>query len=571
MEPETPESYKKFLIKNAENLDKQYIDAQKVTWHKNGHAYTYIHQEERDKLLIALVFYCTSDQIIYKSYFTYEIKDHPIYPLPHNNALPQFNDNDEAYFHADGYTNNNLQRTVILFILPTNSTTKSKAIPCRIGLSSYMPDHDNYYCDKVTTYNSRYLLPFQSLLTALLNSSKKHVEYTHLYLQNKTNSTLYAQDDQAMVYYVCGTLIPKDYALCTTCKHFPRYYDGEYTTINHFEDLPQPLTKSIIEQYIRQFNNETVEKNSSYNKPQKPDYRIAQTGPQRPTNINDVLKDDALLIKELIRRSANKNKHSKRLYQAEETLLQAFHSNIFKYYSAKTREDALTIINNIIARDAIIESIQNNNIRDFTKWTTSNPAALNIHSPLLNDGTPVHLIVHRIAHNDYNTLLEITIKHNANLNRLDKYGRTPLFYAIINKNVAIAQQLIKNGASTRLKDHTKNTLMHYAVCQNIQDNNLNKQKEIINFCLKNTQELNAKNNFGNTPVHLALLGNIHQELLEILFLNVSINFSLKNKQGETLQSILKKKPEGQNHERITQLIDATLEQKTKCSCTEKFK
>ena len=562
MELKTPESYKEFLINNAEDLEKQYINAQKVTWHKNSQAYTFIHQEERDKLLFKLVFYCMSDQKIYTAYYRYDKtndkkkdkKDYPIYPFPHDNVLPQFNDNNEAYFHADGYikipNNKNFYRALILYTLSTNPNSKPKEIRCSIGVPP-SPDDKYSHIDFPPSHNCTYLLPFKSLLTALLNSSEPRIVYTN-----------YKEEDQVMVYFIYKTYIPDDYQFCTLCNHIQPY---SYRGIKYFEDLPDKLRMPIIKQYQNQLKKKTIEQNSSYNKP-----RILQRDPQ-PTNINDVLKNDALLINELTRHSTKKNKHSKKLYQAEETLLQAFESNIFKHYSPKTRENALTIRNNVIARDDMIQLIHNNNIKDFLIWTRYNPTALNIHSPVLNDGTLVHFIVHHTAPNDCNAFLDVALQHKPNLNRLDKYGRTPLFYAIINKNVAIAQQLIKNGASTRLKDHTKNTLMHYAVCQNIQDNNLNKQKEIINFCLKNTQELNAKNNFGNTPVHLALLGNIHQELLEILFSNVSLNFSLKNKKGETLQSILKEKPACQNRERITQLIDATLEQKRKCSCTEKFK
>jgi len=557
MELEIPESYKKLLINNASDLDKKYISTNRVTWHKSGNAYTFIHQKKRHDLLFKLVFYEPSDQQICTRYYHYYEKDHPIYPLPNDYALPQFNDNDEAYFHADGYIkipdSTNFYRMVILYILPTDPTRTPKAMPCRIGLPY------NKHTGKIPTCRCTYLLPFKSLLTAVLASSKTNIEDTNLHHEDQH----YAENDQTIVYEINGIHIPDNYALCTLCKHLPQSH-YKWTKIHYFEDLPKYLSSPIIKQYIKKQSEKKTKKE------QKNNTKYLKQGSQQPTNINDLLKNNAVLLKELVRLSTNKDKYCHKLNDAENTLLQALQTNVFNYYPSSTCEYAVTIINNVIARDAIIKSIQNNNIKDFIQWTTSNPTALNIHSPVLNDGTPVHLIIQRITQNDYSEFLEIAIKHNANFNRLDRYGRTPLFYAVINKNVAVAQQLIKNGASTWLEDHTQNTLMHYAVCQNKQGNDLNKQKEVINFCLKNTQMLNVQNNFGNTPVHLALLGDIDQELLEILFSNI-INFSLKNKNNKTLQLILQQKPLCEKSIRLTRLIDTTLQQKTQCSCTEKFK
>jgi hypothetical protein len=323
--------------------------------------------------------------------------------------------------------------------------------------------------------------------------------------------------------------------------------------VNYFENLPKDYQHAITQRKIDQQSNSIT-------------YYQDSVAKENSHNINDLLENYASWLAQLVRQE-EKNGYCSQLHQAEITLHNAIQSKIFSYYPQLTKEYAITISNRAITRNVMIQLIQTNNEKEFALCACSNPTALNAHSLLLDEGTPIHLI----AHKGLNNLLEIAIKNNAHLNRCDKYDRSSLFYAIINQHLQTAQNLITHKASTQLKDYIKNTILHYAVCQTKTNNDVHTQKEIIKLCLNADKLLiNQQNNAGNTPLHIALLGDIDYELLNILFTNDFINFNIKNRDNQTVLSILDTKTECQEKADLKKLIDSIVKRKQGCNCGEKF-
>ncbi len=549
---------KNFLIEHAPELNKYFIHNQKVIWNEDKTAYAFIDQTDRYNLKLTFTFLNDDRKSINETYLKYEKNRNdqhkqPIYLFPNDDALPFFNENHEACFHADAHIyvpKVDTFRQIILYSL--NKNGQSKELRCRTDLFPYISD--KYYSianvERTISVSLMQIIQFPSLLTAFLQSSKKKEEKTNFYLTNEKDKKKYKKDDTAMVYSITGVTIPEDYALCKNCDHFPNNYNCGI--VHYFENLPKDYQRAITQRKIDQQSNSIT----CYQDP---------VSKENSHSINNLLENNASWLQKLIKEEEI-NGYCSQLHQAEITLHNALQSNIFSRYSQSIKKYALTISDRAIARNVMIQLIQTNNEKEFSLCACNNPTALNAHSPLLNKGTPTHLI----AYKGLNNFLEIAIKNNAHLNRCDKYDRSPLFYAIINQHLQTAQNLITHKASTQLKDYINNTILHYAVCQTKTNNDVYTQKEIIKLCLNADKLLiNQQNNTGNTPLHIALLGDIDYELLNILFTNDFINFDLKNRNELIVLSILDTKAECQEKANIKKLIDNIMKHKQSCNCNKK--
>jgi ankyrin repeat protein len=66
-------------------------------------------------------------------------------------------------------------------------------------------------------------------------------------------------------------------------------------------------------------------------------------------------------------------------------------------------------------------------------------------------------------------MIELLISNNANLNRLDKYGQTCLFYSVIKGHLKTVELLTNYGADINVIDNKKKTPLAYAYDNNHKD------------------------------------------------------------------------------------------------------
>uniref|UniRef100_A0ABD2XNG9 Uncharacterized protein n=1 Tax=Trichogramma kaykai TaxID=54128 RepID=A0ABD2XNG9_9HYME len=157
--------------------------------------------------------------------------------------------------------------------------------------------------------------------------------------------------------------------------------------------------------------------------------------------------------------------------------------------------------------------------------------------------TPLHIICKR----ERVSFLESFLKNAEEVNQLvrvdarDKLGHTSLHLALLlNADIEVPELLLKKGADANLANEKGLTPLHI-ICE----------REKVSFLksfLKNVEEVNqlvqidARNNEGNTPLHLALECNADKKVSELL-LQRGADPNSANKKGLTpLHVICKWKP-----------------------------
>lgn len=141
--------------------------------------------------------------------------------------------------------------------------------------------------------------------------------------------------------------------------------------------------------------------------------------------------------------------------------------------------------------------------------------------------TPLHFAV-RIKENLKFT--ELLLGENADIKAKDKNGVTPLFDAVIYDNIEAMKTLYDLGANYKLRDISRNTILHYAAASG--------NVEILKFSLlKLGMDPNAKNNSKQTPIYNALLFGKPENIVELIKGGAHTNLR-DNKGLTTLESVI---------------------------------
>ncbi|XP_061346093.1 ankyrin repeat domain-containing protein, chloroplastic [Gastrolobium bilobum] len=119
--------------------------------------------------------------------------------------------------------------------------------------------------------------------------------------------------------------------------------------------------------------------------------------------------------------------------------------------------------------------------------------------------------------------LDSLLKHNVDINAVDKNGLTALHKAIIAKKMAITNYLLRNSANPFVQDKDGATLMHYAVQTS--------SSRTIKILLLYNVDINLQDNDGWAPLHLAVLTQ-RTDVVRLLLIK-GADKTLKNKDGLT--------------------------------------
>ncbi|CBI27551.3 unnamed protein product, partial [Vitis vinifera] len=151
------------------------------------------------------------------------------------------------------------------------------------------------------------------------------------------------------------------------------------------------------------------------------------------------------------------------------------------------------------------------------------------------------------------------------INSTDNQGNTALNVAAYRGYLTVLEVLIlASPSSIFLTNNYGDTLLHMAVAGfrspgfRRLDRQIELMKQLLRGKIVNMEDIiNAKNNDGRTALHMAVIGNIQSDVVELLMTVPSINLNIRDADGMTPLDLLKQRPQSASSEiLIKELISA---------------
>lgn len=133
------------------------------------------------------------------------------------------------------------------------------------------------------------------------------------------------------------------------------------------------------------------------------------------------------------------------------------------------------------------------------------------------------LPLHSLAASGEFYFVDALLKHNVDINAVDKDGLTALHKAIIGKKMAVTNYLLRESANPFVVDEDGATLLHYAV--------QTASSPAIKILMLYNVDINLQDNDGWTPLHLAVQGR-RTDIVKLLLIK-GADKTLKNRDGLT--------------------------------------
>jgi ankyrin repeat protein len=132
-------------------------------------------------------------------------------------------------------------------------------------------------------------------------------------------------------------------------------------------------------------------------------------------------------------------------------------------------------------------------------WSVSSILSANpdaIHVVDSRGMTPLHILIDK---NDATRkdVVALFLKNGADVNKKDKTGRTPLFYAVEKQCSEVIAMLLDNGANVMITDNSGDTPLHAAVRAG--------DSKTAQLLIDHGADVTAKNETGQTPVNYAVV------------------------------------------------------------------
>lgn len=151
------------------------------------------------------------------------------------------------------------------------------------------------------------------------------------------------------------------------------------------------------------------------------------------------------------------------------------------------------------------------------------------------------------------------------INSTDNQGNTALHVAAQRGHLAVVEALIlASPSSIKARNNAGETFLHAVVSGfqtpgfRRQDRQIELLKHLLSGKLFDIEEIiNATNHDGRTALHLAIMGNIHSDLVELLMTVRYIDVNIRDVDSMTPLDILRQRPHSASSEILTrQLISA---------------
>ncbi|PSN51181.1 hypothetical protein C0J52_06045 [Blattella germanica] len=133
-------------------------------------------------------------------------------------------------------------------------------------------------------------------------------------------------------------------------------------------------------------------------------------------------------------------------------------------------------------------------------------------------------VLHYYCENNLANIVEYLLKSNWDIEVCNNLGETPLVRAVKCGNDEMAMKLIQHGANPNAQDRSGNSVLHYAVLNNL--------SKFVRCVLKLGCNVNIPNAMGSTPLRYALRN--HNENMAIILLEHGANPNTQDKSGNSV-------------------------------------
>ena len=202
----------------------------------------------------------------------------------------------------------------------------------------------------------------------------------------------------------------------------------------------------------------------------------------------------------------------------------------------------LEVVEFLLKKEAVVDAKdKDGNTALHLACRNSNKELINL---LLKEGTDVNTKnklgntpLHLACRNGNEKLINLLLTKSADVNTKNKLGDTPLHLACRNGNEELINLLLENGAD--VKDNNNNrsrTPLHEVIKHG--NSNVNVVDLLLKNYLKKEAKIDAKDNFLNTPLHLAVM---HSKLPVVkLLVDSGADIHLTNWRSKTAMDLAHK-------------------------------
>ncbi|KAJ6824755.1 uncharacterized protein M6B38_380185 [Iris pallida] len=142
------------------------------------------------------------------------------------------------------------------------------------------------------------------------------------------------------------------------------------------------------------------------------------------------------------------------------------------------------------------------------------------------------------------------------INSKDNQGNTALHIAAYFGHLPVVEALLAaSPSSSTERNDAGNTFLHMAVAGfrtpgfRSLDRQMDLMKQLVSGTVVNIRELiNLRNNEGRTALHVAVIGNVHSDLVELLMTVASIDLNVQDVEGMTALDLLNQRPRSASSE-----------------------
>ncbi|KAI4160253.1 MAG: hypothetical protein L6R39_000248 [Caloplaca ligustica] len=137
--------------------------------------------------------------------------------------------------------------------------------------------------------------------------------------------------------------------------------------------------------------------------------------------------------------------------------------------------------------------------------------------------------LHIAAQKGHARIVDILLQHNVDYNEQDSDGLTPIVHAVIGGYEDVVRSLLLHGARiSNIEGQQRPSVLHWAVLHRRET----LLRVLLNHSLKETTSIDSYDEFGRTPLHIAIDRNFETGVLMLLQFGADPKYKARKSAGE---------------------------------------